>query len=356
MSYSLDYTDFAFGDSAWEKVLSSLKVGDTLSAAHLLAALEGENEDALEDAFQHLEDLSVTLDISDLPRGDSGGELAVRLRREEQLVKQGTLLQSLEETDPLRLYLEELAGLPVCGDLSVLAEELEQANREEAEKPELWTAIVNLSLSRVAELACEHTGRGVLLLDLMQEGSMGLWQSLPCYCGGDFAAFRDWRIRQAMAKAITVQARNNGVGQKMRQALEDYRAVDEKLLTELGRNPTLEEIARELHMTVQETSTVADMLENARSLNRARVETEPKPREPDDEQAVEDTAYFQMRQRISELLSVLDERDARVLTLRFGLEGGLPLSPEDTGKKMGMTAEEVVAAEGAALGKLRSEG
>ena len=147
MSYSLDYTDFAFGDSAWEKVLSSLKVGDTLSAAHLLAALEGENEDTLEDAFQHLEDLSVTLDISDLPRGDSGGELAVRLRREEQLVKQGTLLQSLEETDPLRLYLEELAGLPVCGDLSVLAEELEQANREEAEKPELWTAIVNLSLS-----------------------------------------------------------------------------------------------------------------------------------------------------------------------------------------------------------------
>lgn len=355
MNFSLDYTDFAFGDAPWEKVLSSLKVGDTLSAAHLLAALEGESEDILEDAFRHLEDLAVTLDISDLPKGGSGGELAARLRREEELVRQGTLLQSLEETDPLRLYLEELAGLPVCGDLAVLAEELERANREEAQKPELWNSIVNLSLSRVVELAEEYTGRGVLLSDLIQEGSMGLWQSLPRYTGGDFPAFRDWYIRQAMARAITVQARNNGVGQKMRQALEDYRAVDEKLLTELGRNPTLEEIAGELHMTVQEASTVADMLETVRSMNRVRESAEPKPEEPEDNQAVEDTAYFQTRQRIQELLSGLSEADARLLSLRFGLEGGLPLSPEETGRRLGLTTEEVVARETAALSALRGE-
>ena len=356
MSYSLDYTDIAFGDSQWEEILSALRVGDTLSAAHMLTALEGENEDILEDAFEHLEDLSVTLDISDLPKTGGSGEMAVRLRREEQLVKQGTLLQSLEETDPLRLYLEELAGIPVCGDIRILAEELEKANREEAEKPELWTAIVNHSLSRVTELAGQYTGRGVLLLDLIQEGSMGFWQSLPRYNGGDFEAFRDWWIRQSMAKVITLQARSNGVGQKMRQALEDYRSVDEKLLTELGRNPTLEEIAQELHMTVQEAAVVADMLETARTMNRAKAETEPKPEEPEDDQAVEDTAYFQMRQRISELLSVLEEQDAKLLTLRFGLEGGLPMTPEDTGKKLGLTAEEVVAREAAALKKLRNEG
>ena len=76
---------------------------------------------------------------------------------------------------------------------------------------------------------------------------------------------------------------------------------------------------------------------------------------PEDEQAVEDTAYFQMRQRIEELLSGLDERSAKLLTLRFGLEGGLPMTPEDTGKRLGMTPEEVVAAEAAALAKLRTQ-
>lgn len=353
MSYSLNYTDIAFGDSQWEEILSALKVGDTLSAAHMLTALEGENEDILEDAFEHLEDLSVTLDVSDLPRIGGSGEMAVRLRREEQLVKQGTLLQSLEETDPLRLYLEELAGIPVCGDIRILAEELEKANREETEESELWTAIVNLSLSRVTELAGQYTGRGVLLLDLIQEGSMGLWQSLPRYDGGDFEAFRDWWIRQYMAKAVILQARAGGVGQKIRQALEDYRSVDERLLTDLGRNPTLEEIAAELHMDVEEAAMVADMLRSARKLSRAEAPDEEPAQE--DEQAVEDTAYFQMRQRIAELLSVLPERDAKILTLRFGLEGGLPLSPEDTGKRLGLTAEEVVAAEGAALAKLRNE-
>ena len=95
------------------------------------------------------------------------------------------------------------------------------------------------------------------------------------------------------------------------------------------------------------------MLSSARNLSRAEAPDEAPAQE--NEQAVEDTAYFQMRQRISELLSVLPERDAKILTLRFGLEGGLPMSPEDTGKKLGLTAEEVVAAEGAALAKLRNQ-
>ena len=182
---------------------------------------------------------------------------------------------------------------------------------------------------------------------------MGLWMGLNAYTGGNFGTFRDWWIRQYMAKAAVMQARANGVGQKIRQALEDYRSVDERLLTDLGRNPTLEEIAAELHMDVEEAAMVADMLRSARKLSRAEAPDEEPAQE--DEQAVEDTAYFQMRQRIAELLSVLPERDAKILTLRFGLEGGLPLSPEDTGKRLGLTAEEVVAAEGAALAKLRNE-
>ena len=214
--------------------------------------------------------------------------------------------------------------------------------------------LTNLMLSRVLERAYEMVGRGVLLLDLIQEGSLGLWQAILNYDGGDFEAHCDWHIRWDVARVVTMQARNNGVGQKMRQAMEDYRSVDERLLSELGRNPTIEEIAEELHMTVEEAAAVAKMLDTARTLAQAKKPAEPEEEDPEDQQAVEDTAYFQMRQRISELLSNLDEADAKLLTLRFGLEGGKPLSPEDTGKKLGLTPEEVVAKEAAALAKLRN--
>ena len=141
----------------------------------------------------------------------------------------------------------------------------------------------------------------------------------------------------------------------MRQALEDYRAVDERLLSDLGRNATIEEIAVELHMSVEEAETVKKMLDSARLMNQAKAASAPKEETEDDERHVEDTAYFQMRQRITDLLSVLTPEDAKLLTLRFGLEGGMPLSPEDTGRKLGLTPEEVVAREAKALAQLRNE-
>ena len=99
---------------------------------------------------------------------------------------------------------------------------------------------------------------------------------------------------------------------------------------------------------------VAKMLDSARMMAQAKKPVQPEEEDPEDQQAVEDTAYFQARQRIAELLSNLDEADAKLLTLRFGLEGGKPLAPEETGKKLGLTPEEVVAREAAALAKLRS--
>lgn len=341
--------DFIFELTAWELEVQSLRPGSSLPAVRLLTLLEGEDEQALEDAFLTLEQMQVTLDVAGLPTPSFDGEIGIRLRREEQLVKNGDLFQSLEETDPLRLYLEEIKRIPAFGDVTSLAEQMVAGDSAAREK------VLNLSLSRVFELACEKTGRGVLLMDLIQEGSMGLWQSILNYTGGDFETYRDWWISQSMAKQITLQARVNGVGQKMRQAVEDYRSVDEQLLGELGRNPTLEEIAQRLHMTVDEAALVADMLENARNIRKAKEQPDPVVEKEEDQQAVEDTAYFQLRQRIAELLSSLDERSAKLLTLRFGLEGGLPKSPEETGRVLGMTREEVIAAEAAALAKLRSE-
>jgi RNA polymerase primary sigma factor len=136
--------------------------------------------------------------------------------------------------------------------------------------------------------------------------------------------------------------------------MEDYRDVDQRLLSELGRNPTLEEIAEAMHVTVQEAATYADMVSAARKRKKVEQDREEPEPTPDDEQAVEDTAYFQMRQRVAELLGGLAEEDVTLLTLRFGLEGGLPLSPEETGRKLGLTPEEVVAREAAALAKMRN--
>ena len=341
--------DFSFETAPWERALNALEPGESLSASGFLAMMEEEGEESLEDAFQILQSRDILLDVSDLPKPPSGGEAAVRLRREEQLVKRGTLLRDLEENDPLRLYLEELASIPVCGDLQILAQECLEGKNGAAQR------LANLLLGSVVEQAYGMTGKGVLLLDLIQEGSLGLWQAILNYSGGNIEQYcRRW-VQRVLAVTVVLQARENGVGQKVRQALEDYRAVDERLLSDLGRNPTLEEIALEMHISPEEAALVAKMLEAARSMHKAQAEASPEETSPEEDQAVEDTAYFRMRQRISELLSGLGQQDQQLLTLRFGLEGGLPLSPEDTGKRLGLTPEEVVAREAAALTRLRNE-
>ena len=344
---------FSFEPAPWESYILH-RENMQISAAHFLTLLEGCSEDDLEEAFLALENNGVVLDIFDLPIPVISGETAVQLRREKQLAEKGIMLHDLEDGDPLRLYLEELAAIPAFGDAQSMAAELAGKNSAGIAAEELCTALVNLSLHRVVELAAEYTGHGVLLMDLIQEGSLGLWQGIATYTGGDFEACRDRWIHRYMAKAVTLQARDNGVGQKLRQAMEDYRMVDEKLLAELGRNPTMEEIAEAMHMSLQETAMVADMLQNARMLQRVK-QPEPEQLPQEEDQAVEDTAYFQMRQRITELLSVLPEQEAKVLALRYGLENGRPMTPQQAGQALGMTPEEVNRAEAVALAKLRKE-
>ena len=340
--------DFTFDANPWDLALEELEDGSVVDAVRLLTLVEDASEEETEDVMLELEERRITLDIRNLPKPSGNGQAAVRLRREEELVKNGTLMTALEENDPLRLYLEEVAATPAFGDEDLLAQQVAEGNTGIMEQ------LTNLGLGRVFELAKEYVGCGVLLLDLIQEGSLGLWQAIGTFDGGDYGAHRDWWIRQHLAKAVTMQARASGLGYKMRQALEDYRAVDERLLGDLGRNATVEEIAEELHMSVEETMAVARMLDNARRVHRAKAEVEPPEETEDDERHVEDTALFQMRQRILDLLSSLSKEDAKLLTLRFGLEGGKPLTPAEVGRKMGLTPEEVVAREAAALAQLRN--
>ena len=339
--------EFTFEQTPWELTLERLQPGTSLSAARFLTLMEGETESAVADALEELEEKDICLDITDLPPFAADGVGARRLVMEEKLAKGGDLLSGLPENDPLRLYLEELAQLPAAGDPVLLAEKA--AAGDEA----ACAMLVNLQLSRVVAEAKNHAGKGVLLLDLIQEGSLGLWQGLQRCKTGDVDGYCTRWIHRYMAVAVTMQARAAGVGEKLRKAMEDYRDVDQRLLTELGRNPTLEEMAEALHMTPQQAMAVAETLENAQLLQRAKGPEQPPEEDPEDRQAVEDTAYFQMRQRIADLLSVLEEEDRKLLTLRYGLEGGLPMTAEETGRKLGLTADEVVKKEAGALAKLR---
>jgi len=330
--------------SAWEEELAHFAHGEKIDALHLLALTE---DDDLENALDALEEKGIGLDISGLGNIPVSDKTAVRLRREQELSGRNALLTELSETDPLRVYLEELAGIPAAGDMQLLAESYAVGNEEVADR------LVNGMLSLVVQRAKALAGKGVLLLDLIQEGSLGLWKGILCFTGGDFEAHCCWWIDQYMARELTRCAREGGIGGKMRQGMEDYLDVDQKLLVELGRNPTTEEIAEALHATAQEVAAYGAMLQAAKGKSKVQEEREEKEEDPEDQLAVEDTAYFQSRQRIAELLSELTSQEAQLLTLRFGLEGGTPLSPEDTGRRLQMTPEEVLRAEAAALSKLR---
>lgn len=340
--------EFTFEKSPLAQLLDTLRPGDRVSGLECLKQIEDLSQEA-EEALLALEEQGVALDISDLPACGNDGEAAIRLKLEQKLAKTGQLQSGLEENDPLRLYLEELSEIPAIGDENLLAEQYLAGNDGVAQQ------LVNLSLSRVVERACGMTGRGVLLLDLIQEGSLGLWQGILNYTGGDYETHICWWIDQYLAKTVLMQAHTGGIWQKMRQGMADYRDADQQLLSELGRNPTLEEIAEVIHVSVEEAATFASMLNQARAKEQIEQLRQPKETTPDDEQAVENTAYFQTRQRIVEMLSALTEQEAKLLTLRFGLEGDTPKTPEQTGALLGLTADEVINQEAAALLKLRQQ-
>ena len=331
-----------------QEELASL-AGGRISAVRLLELTALLDEIAVEEALNTMQLHKVALDISKLPPLECNGSSALRLKQEAQAETLESMTKGLDDNDPLVLYLQELAQTPAAGDVQLFAE------RYLAGEHHLAEPIVNLCLSRVLEIAVEYTGHGVLLMDLIQDGSMGLWESISCYEGGDFMEHAQWWIRQAMAKSVFLMAHSSGVGQMLRQSMEDYIDADQRLLVELCRNPTVEEIAEVLHISPEECETIEKMVESARKMEKTKQEQEEPEPTPEDEQAVEDTAYFQVRQRITELLASLSPEDAKLLRLRFGLDDGKPMSPVQTGQLLGLTPEEVVRRETAALAKLRSE-
>ncbi len=336
---------FSFELPAWELVLRGLAKGSAFSGMRFLALLEGEAEATVEEAFAYLEENAIALNVQELPADFGSGDMEQRLRREHQLVQSGDILNNLEQQDPLRLYLEEVAGIPAAGDPVLLIDAYRMGDAAALQK------ITNLTISKAIKAAFQMTGRGVLLLDLIQEASLGLWQGILHYEHGDLFDHLQWWIDFYLAKVCLLQARESGVGRKMADALENYRTADHLLLTRLGRNPTMEELAQHLQITVEEAEIYDDMLRTARILEQAK--KPPQQEEAEDQQAVEDTAYFQSRQRILDMLSTLSHQQAQVLTMRYGLEGALPMTAQETATKLNLTVAQVTELEAAALEQLR---
>lgn len=172
--------DVTFDQPFWQQKFEYVKQGDKISAAEFLTSLEQEDTLCVEEAMSWLDERQISLDISDLPLPELTGSVALRLKQESELSDPEAVTEGFDDNDPLRLYLQELSNMPAFGDLQLLAERYYAGEHHLAEQ------LVNLSLSMVVQIAMEYTGRGVLLLDLIQEGSLGLWKGIACYCGGDF--------------------------------------------------------------------------------------------------------------------------------------------------------------------------
>lgn len=331
--------------SPWELALSRLKPGDSMSASRFLTLVESGEELSAEDAALELEQRGVMLELSDLPGFQANPETQARLDLERRLMERGCPVEELDPQDPLGLYLREIRGFAPIADGSELA--ASGASGDEIAMREL----TNGYLGCVLECAREFVGRGVLLMDLLQEGSLGLWQGILAYRSGSFREQALWWIRQAMARAVVLQAQVNGVGQNLSRQMTRYEKTDRELLGRLHRNPTDLEIAEEMGITLEDALALGKMLREVQSLAKLKAPQE----EPEEDQPVEDTAYYQQRQRIDDMLTGLTQQEEKLIRMRFGLDGKAPMTAQEVGRSLSMTESEVVALETAALAKMRRE-
>ena len=348
---NFDAFDIDYMPTPWERAAEQLRPGDTISAQRFLTLMEMSQDQSSEDAALELEERGIMLDISDLPKFSGNPDTDARIELERKLFSQGGWADTLEKKDPLRIFLREMEQTQELTDGAELAARGAAGDRSAMQE------LTDGYLRTVYACAGEFLGRGVLLLDLIQEGSLGLWQGILNYTEGPFRDHALWWIRQAMARAVTLQAQASGVGSHLAKEVEAFHRADRKLLTELGRNPTMAELAQEMQIDLEQANALAKMLREIQDMAKIRNLEEKGPEAASEEEdlAVEDTAYFQTRERVSDLMSGLTETESRLLELRYGLGGKPPLTVAEAASVLHMTGEEILAAETAALAKMRRE-
>lgn len=259
--------------------------------------------------------------------------------------------------DPVRMYLKEIGKVPLLS----AEEEIELAKRMELGDQEAKKRLAEANLRLVVSIAKRYVGRGMLFLDLIQEGNLGLIKAVEKFDyrkGYKFSTYATWWIRQAITRAIADQARTIRIPVHMVETINKLIRVSRQLLQELGREPTPEEIAAEMNMPVDRVREILKISQEPVSLETPIGEEEDSHLgdfiQDDNVPVPADAAAFTLlKEQLEEVLGTLTEREQRVLTLRFGLEDGRARTLEEVGKEFNVTRERIRQIEAKALRKLR---
>ena len=259
--------------------------------------------------------------------------------------------------DPVRMYLKEIGKVP----LLTAEEEIELAQRMEEGDQEAKKRLAEANLRLVVSIAKRYVGRGMLFLDLIQEGNLGLIKAVEKFDyrkGYKFSTYATWWIRQAITRAIADQARTIRIPVHMVETINKLIRVSRQLLQELGREPTPEEIAEEMDMPVERVREILKISQEPVSLETPIGEEEDSHLGDfiqDDNVPVpaEAAAFTLLKEQLVEVLGTLTEREQKVLRLRFGLDDGRARTLEEVGKEFSVTRERIRQIEAKALRKLR---
>lgn len=277
-----------------------------------------------------------------------------KLDREIEILSK---LEGTESTDPVRQYLREIGRVPLLD----AEQEVELAKRYEKNEKRAKDKLTESNLRLVVSIAKKYIGRGLSLLDLIQEGNQGLIRAVEKYDwrkGFKFSTYATWWIRQAITRAIADQARTIRIPVHMVETINKLYRTSRRLMQELGREPTPEEIGEELEIDADRvreifkiaqevTSLEAPVGEDGESMLGDFIPDEGQP------SPVDAASKQLLKNHLDEVLATLSDREARVLKLRFGLEGNKQMTLEEVGKVFGVTRERIRQIEAKALRKLK---
>ena len=309
----------------------------------ILDFLEANNIDVLRITDDDVDD-EMLLDVDD--------EDEIEVEKIDLSVPDGVSIE-----DPVRMYLKEIGKVPLLS----AEEEIELAKRMELGDQEAEKRLAEANLRLVVSIAKRYVGRGMLFLDLIQEGNLGLIKAVEKFDyrkGYKFSTYATWWIRQAITRAIADQARTIRIPVHMVETINKLIRVSRQLLQELGREPTPEEIAAEMNMPVERVREILKISQEPVSLETPIGEEEDSHLgdfiQDDNVPVPADAAAFTLlKEQLEEVLGTLTEREQKVLTLRFGLEDGRARTLEEVGKEFNVTRERIRQIEAKALRKLR---
>ncbi len=265
--------------------------------------------------------------------------------------------EGVSTEDPVRMYLKEIGKVP----LLTAEQEIELAKRMEEGDEEAKKKLAEANLRLVVSIAKRYVGRGMLFLDLIQEGNLGLIKAVEKFDyrkGYKFSTYATWWIRQAITRAIADQARTIRIPVHMVETINKLIRVSRQLLQELGREPTSEEIAEEMNMPVERVREILKISQEPVSLETPIGEEEDSHlgdfiQDENVPVPADAAAFTLLKEQLVEVLGTLTEREQKVLRLRFGLDDGRARTLEEVGKEFDVTRERIRQIEAKALRKLR---